>query len=157
LNATSAGSSHAEPPAQAHAMSPALNNDMVDVLNTLEVDETRASSCLPVPATRGRPVWNLREFFREVDAMSPAEAMQARRSAGPMAVAHAHELFQAHDRDGQRLVLRRGVSCRCLVDLAIAPTRRHLALRDQLGIIPRQRHARRCRVDFATAMHCTTS
>jgi len=30
---------HAEPPHKRNAMSPALNNDMVDVLNTLEVDE----------------------------------------------------------------------------------------------------------------------
>jgi feruloyl-CoA hydratase/lyase len=69
-------------PHKRNAMSPALNNDMVDVLNTLEVDEDAGVIVLTGAGDSWSAGMDLREFFREVDAMSPAEAMQARRSAG---------------------------------------------------------------------------
>jgi trans-feruloyl-CoA hydratase/vanillin synthase len=44
-------------PEKRNAMSPALNAEMVDVLQSLDADDACASSSSRVPATRSRPAW----------------------------------------------------------------------------------------------------
>jgi trans-feruloyl-CoA hydratase/vanillin synthase len=69
-------------PHKRNAMSPALNNDMVEVLNELEVDEGAGVIVLTGAGDSWSAGMDLKEFFREVDSLPPAAAMQARRSAG---------------------------------------------------------------------------
>ena len=68
-------------PHKRNAMSPGLNNDMVDVLQTLEVDDNAAVIVLTGAGESWSAGMDLREFFREADQLPPAQAMQARRSA----------------------------------------------------------------------------
>ena len=68
-------------PHKRNAMSPRLNDDMVDVLNTLEIDEGCGALVLTGAGDSWSAGMDLREFFRELDGLSPNAQAQARRSA----------------------------------------------------------------------------
>jgi trans-feruloyl-CoA hydratase/vanillin synthase len=68
-------------PHKRNAMSPALNNDMVEVLNALEIDDTCGALVLTGAGDSFSAGMDLREFFRELDHLPPNAQAQARRSA----------------------------------------------------------------------------
>jgi trans-feruloyl-CoA hydratase/vanillin synthase len=68
-------------PHKRNAMSPALNNDMVEVLNALEIDESCGALVLTGAGDSFSAGMDLREFFRELDHLPPNAQAQARRSA----------------------------------------------------------------------------
>jgi trans-feruloyl-CoA hydratase/vanillin synthase len=68
-------------PEKRNAMSPALNDDMVDVLDMLETDDR----CKVLVLTGAGEAWtagmDLREFFRALDKETPAEQARQRKSS----------------------------------------------------------------------------
>jgi trans-feruloyl-CoA hydratase/vanillin synthase len=68
-------------PHKRNAMSPALNDDMVDVLNTLELDDACGAMVLTGAGDSWSAGMDLHEFFRELDKLPFNAQMQARRSA----------------------------------------------------------------------------
>lgn len=68
-------------PEKRNAMSPALNDDMCDVLDALEYDDR----CKVLVLTGAGDSWtagmDLREFFRALDTETPEEQVRQRRSA----------------------------------------------------------------------------
>jgi len=68
-------------PDKRNAMSPALNDDMVEILNALEIDDSCAVVVLTGAGDSFSAGMDLKEFFRELDGLPPALAAQRRRSA----------------------------------------------------------------------------
>jgi trans-feruloyl-CoA hydratase/vanillin synthase len=68
-------------PQKRNAMSPGLNNDMVEVLNALEIDESCGALVLTGAGDSFSAGMDLREFFRELDHLPINAQLQARRSA----------------------------------------------------------------------------
>lgn len=67
-------------PEKRNAMSPALNDDMVEVLTALEVDDDAGVVVLTGAGDSFSAGMDLREFFRATDGMSFAVQQQVRRS-----------------------------------------------------------------------------
>jgi trans-feruloyl-CoA hydratase/vanillin synthase len=68
-------------PHKRNAMSPGLNDDMVEVLNALEIEDSCGALVLTGAGDSFSAGMDLREFFRALDGLSPNAQMQARRSA----------------------------------------------------------------------------
>ncbi len=68
-------------PEKRNAMSPALNDDMVDVLNAIEVEESIGVLVLTGAGTAFTAGMDLREYFRALDHLPYHQQMQGRRSA----------------------------------------------------------------------------
>ncbi len=68
-------------PEKRNAMSPALNDDMVDVLNRIEVEDSIGVVVLTGAGTAFTAGMDLREYFRALDHLSYHEQNQGRRSA----------------------------------------------------------------------------
>ena len=68
-------------PEKRNAMSPGLNNDMVDVLNKIEVEDSIGVVVLTGAGTAFTAGMDLREYFRALDHLTYHEQNQGRRSA----------------------------------------------------------------------------
>ena len=68
-------------PDKRNAMSPALNREMLDVLDALEVDDRCSVLVLTGAGESFSAGMDLKEYFREVDKATPIEVMRVRRAA----------------------------------------------------------------------------
>ncbi|HEY4773644.1 MAG TPA: p-hydroxycinnamoyl CoA hydratase/lyase [Xanthobacteraceae bacterium] len=68
-------------PEKRNAMSPALNREMLDVLDALEVDDRCSVLVLTGAGESFSAGMDLKEYFREVDKATPIEVMRVRRAA----------------------------------------------------------------------------
>ena len=68
-------------PEKRNAMSPALNREMLDVLDALEVDDRCSVLVLTGAGESFSAGMDLKEYFREVDKTTPIEVMRVRRAA----------------------------------------------------------------------------
>jgi trans-feruloyl-CoA hydratase/vanillin synthase len=68
-------------PEKRNAMSPALNDDMVDILNAIEVEESIGVIVLTGAGNSFTAGMDLREYFRALDHLPYHQQMQGRRSA----------------------------------------------------------------------------
>ena len=131
-------------PEKRNAMSPALNDEMVEVLDALEVDDRCGVLVLTGAGESFSAGMDLREYFRALDGLPSTKQLHARRSAWQWQWRQLMNYSQAHHRHGQWLVLRRRVHAARV--LRPRDRRRGGAVRpvrDQLGHHPRrQRHAR---------------
>ncbi len=93
-------------PEKRNAMSPTLNREMIDVLETLEQDPDAGVLVLTGAGEAWTAGMDLKEYFREVDA--GPEILQEKTPSGslPVAVEDVAHVRQADHRHGQRLVLR---------------------------------------------------
>jgi len=69
-------------PAKRNAMSPALNREMVDVLDMLETDERCRVVVLTGAGDSFSAGMDLKEYFRETDQLAPAARYRVYRDAG---------------------------------------------------------------------------
>lgn len=68
-------------PEKLNAMSPALNDEMIEVLDALETDESVAVLVLAGAGGNFSAGMDLKEFFRDVDGATRARKVQVRRAA----------------------------------------------------------------------------
>ena len=68
-------------PDKRNAMSPALNREMIAILNALEVDERCAVLVLTGAGNSYSAGMDIKEYFREVDKAAPVEVMRVRRDS----------------------------------------------------------------------------
>src|SRR5437660_5329901 len=68
-------------PEKRNAMSPALNREMIEVLDALEIDGRCEVLVLTGAGEAFSAGMDLKEYFREVDAATPVEAMRVRRDS----------------------------------------------------------------------------
>jgi trans-feruloyl-CoA hydratase/vanillin synthase len=68
-------------PEKRNALSPALNREMIDVLDTLEVDDRCGVLVLTGAGESFSAGMDLKEYFREVDKATPIEVMRVRRAS----------------------------------------------------------------------------
>ena len=68
-------------PEKRNAMSPGLNDDMVEVLDALEIDESVGCIILTGAGESFTAGMDLREYFRAVDHLPYLQQVRARRSA----------------------------------------------------------------------------
>jgi len=68
-------------PDKRNAMSPALNREMIAILNALEVDERCAVLVLTGAGNSYSAGMDIKEYFREVDKATPIEVMRVRRDS----------------------------------------------------------------------------
>jgi hypothetical protein len=83
-------------PEKRNAMSPPLNREMIEVLETLELDDDAQVMVLTGAGDAWTAGMDLKEYFRETDG-----------KPGIMQEDAAAHVQQGHHRHGQRLVLRR--------------------------------------------------
>lgn len=69
-------------PDKRNAMNPALNDDMVRILDALEVDDNCDVLVLTGAGESFSSGMDLKEYFRATDGLSPVKQLRARRSAG---------------------------------------------------------------------------
>ncbi len=69
-------------PDKRNAMNPALNDDMVQILDAIEVDDSCDVLVLTGAGEAFSSGMDLKEYFRATDGMSPVKQLRARRSAG---------------------------------------------------------------------------
>ena len=99
-------------PEKRNAMSPALNREMLDVLDALEVDDRCKVLVLTGAGESFSAGMDIKEYFREVDKATPIGVMRVQRDSMAWQWRRLMYLPQADHRHGQRLVLRRRVSRR---------------------------------------------
>jgi trans-feruloyl-CoA hydratase/vanillin synthase len=68
-------------PDKRNAMSPALNREMIAILNALEVDNRCAVLVLTGAGAAYSAGMDIKEYFREVDKATPIEVMRVRRDS----------------------------------------------------------------------------
>ena len=68
-------------PEKKNALSPALNREMLDVLDALEVDDRCGVLVLTGAGESFSSGMDLKEYFREVDQATPVEVMRVRRES----------------------------------------------------------------------------
>jgi trans-feruloyl-CoA hydratase/vanillin synthase len=68
-------------PEKRNAMSPALNREMIEVLDALEIDDRCEVLVLTGAGEAFSAGMDLKEYFREVDTATPVEAMRVRRDS----------------------------------------------------------------------------
>ncbi|HXX02951.1 MAG TPA: p-hydroxycinnamoyl CoA hydratase/lyase [Xanthobacteraceae bacterium] len=68
-------------PDKRNAMSPALNREMIAILNALEVDDRCAVLVLTGAGNSYSAGMDIKEYFREVDKATPIEVMRVRRDS----------------------------------------------------------------------------
>lgn len=68
-------------PHKRNALSPALNREMIDVLDTLEVDDRCGVLVLTGAGDSFSAGMDLKEYFREVDKATPIDIMRVRRES----------------------------------------------------------------------------
>jgi len=68
-------------PEKRNAMSPALNREMIEVLDALELDDRCAVLVLTGAGEAFSAGMDLKEYFREVDKATPIEVMRVRRDS----------------------------------------------------------------------------
>ena len=68
-------------PEKRNAMSPALNREMLEVLDALEIDDRCEVLVLTGAGEAFTAGMDLKEYFREVDEATPVEAMRVRRDS----------------------------------------------------------------------------
>jgi feruloyl-CoA hydratase/lyase len=68
-------------PEKRNAMSPALNREMMGILNALEVDRRCAVLVLTGAGNAYSAGMDIKEYFREVDKATPVEVMRVRRDS----------------------------------------------------------------------------
>ena len=68
-------------PEKRNAMSPALNREMLEVLDALEIDDRCEILVLTGAGEAFTAGMDLKEYFREVDTATPVEAMRVRRDS----------------------------------------------------------------------------
>jgi trans-feruloyl-CoA hydratase/vanillin synthase len=68
-------------PDKRNAMSPALNREMIAILNALEVDDRCAVLVLSGAGESYSAGMDIKEYFREVDKATPIEVMRVRRDS----------------------------------------------------------------------------
>ena len=68
-------------PEKRNAMSPALNREMLEVLDALEIDDRCEVLVLTGAGEAFTAGMDLKEYFREVDSATPVEAMRVRRDS----------------------------------------------------------------------------
>lgn len=68
-------------PEKRNAMSPALNEDMVGILDDLEIDDRCGVLVLTGAGDSFSSGMDLKEYFRETDQLSPVKQQRARRAA----------------------------------------------------------------------------
>jgi enoyl-CoA hydratase/carnithine racemase len=95
-------------PEKRNAMSPTLNREMIDVLETLELDEEAQVIVLTGAGDSWTAGMDLKVLPRERRQAGNLPGAPAPRLLA-MAVEAAAHVLQADHRDGQRLVLRRRV------------------------------------------------
>ena len=127
-------------PEKRNAMSPTLNAEMVEVLETLDADDDCGVLVLTGAGEAFSAGMDLKEYFREVDGGARARPAEGAARRGAVAVAAAAHLREADDRDGQRLVLRRRVHAARRLRPRDRRRRGDVRpLRDQLGHPARER------------------
>ena len=128
-------------PDKRNAMSPALNREMIEVLDALEVDDRCQVLVLTGAGESFSAGMDIKEYFREVDKATPGRCDARAARFDGLAVAAADVLSEADHRHGQRLVLRRRVHAAGVVRSRHRGGRGDVRpLRDQLG-----HHSRRQR------------
>ena len=97
-------------------MNPAMCEEMTGLLEALEVNQR----CGAVPSSAARvnrspPAWNLKELFRDNESLNPEAWEQLSRRTRASPGTGLLRFTEADDRDGQRVVLRRGLQRRGLL------------------------------------------
>ena len=90
-------------------MSPTLNREMREVLETLELDDEVKVLVLTGAGESWTAGMDLKEYFREVDQAPEIVQEQSPARRIDVAMEAAADVCQADDRDGERLVLRRRI------------------------------------------------
>src|SRR6266542_1090181 len=70
-------------PQKKNAMSPALNREMIGILDALEVDNRCSVLVLTGAGDSYSAGMDIKEYFREVDKATPIEVMRVRRASMP--------------------------------------------------------------------------
>ena len=121
-------------PEKRNAMSPTLNSEMIQVLETLELDADARVLVLTGAGDAWTAGMDLKEYFREIDAGPEILQEKIRRDACQLAVEIAAHVCEADHRDGQRLVLwRRLFAARRVRPRHRGRRSRVRSFRDQLG------------------------
>src|SRR5579864_3952011 len=68
-------------PQKKNAFSPALNREMIPILNALEVDDRCSVLVLTGAGDSYSAGMDIKEYFREVDKVTPIEVMRVRRDS----------------------------------------------------------------------------
>ena len=111
-------------PEKRNAMSPALNDEMVEVLSALEGDEASQVLVLTGAGESFSAGMDLKEYFRDVDQARRRRACSAPRGNATWHWRQAADLPEADHRHGQRLVLRRRVHAAGVAATSPLPPRR---------------------------------
>jgi hypothetical protein len=126
-------------PEKRNAMSPRLNREMRDVLETLELDEEVKVLVLTGAGESWTAGMDLKEYFREVDQARGDCAGEDSAGCVDMAMETLADVRKAHDRNGERLVFRGRVLTACgLRSGDCIGDSRVRTVRDQLGHTARE-------------------
>ena len=96
-------------PEKRNAMNPALNEEMLRVVNALATDDRCGVFVLTGAGESFAAGMDLKEYFRVTDGAPDTVLLSVRRIAEEWQWPQAPRLSEADDRDGQRLVFRRRV------------------------------------------------